>query len=365
MVRDGRPAPPVPLGAAVITTGARFWFAVAALALVADVAYLLFSGAEGFGVLVLLGLFIAACVLGVLTVVTRDGDVPATASGSAATAVAVLPLASAWPAMAALGLGVTAAGAAVGGALLYVGFALLGVTLAEWMVQGWAERATADPAYNAALRNRIMFPIEVPVLGLLGTVVVLLGFSRVLLALPKAGSTVVAIVVAALVLGLATLVATRPRISASLVAGIAVVGAIALLVGGVVGALAGEREIEHHEETGVGAEGAEQTITFTAAGSEPAELDVPVGEPVRIRFVNNDAPGQSHSLTIQGVDGESSTGDVGSGEEHVIEITAPEAGDYTFVIGPSPDEATSGRLVAVDSAGAEGSGSTTTTTSAP
>jgi hypothetical protein len=81
----------------------------------------------------------------------------------------------------------------------------------------------------------------------------------------------VAIVVAAAVLGLSALIATRPRISSSLVAGVAVVGAVALLAGGVVGAVAGERDIEPHEEEGVesteetvdpaGAEGATQSTT--------------------------------------------------------------------------------------------------------
>ena len=345
----------------MITTGARFWFAVAVLALGANIVFGLLSEAEGFGVFVLIGLFIAASFFGVQMVVIRDGDVPVSGSDRA-LATAVLARASAWPALAALGLGVTAAGAATGGALLYVGFGLLGVTFVEWMVQAWSERATADPEYNAALRNRIMFPIEVPVLGLLGTALVLLAFSRVLLALPKAGSTLVAILVAGTVLGVATLVATRSRISASLVAGVTVVGALAMLAAGVVGAVVGERDVEHHEETGEGVEAAPQTITYTAEGFDPTELSVPVGVPVRLRFVNDDS--QTHSLTIQGVEGESSTGDVEAGAEQVIEVTAPEAGEYTFVVGPVPDEATSGRLVATGSAPAEGAASTTTT-SAP
>jgi lysylphosphatidylglycerol synthetase-like protein (DUF2156 family) len=142
-------------------------------------------------------------------------------------------------------------GLAAGGALLYVGFGIVAIATVEWMVQGWAERATPDPAENAALRNRIMYPIEIPVLGLIIVGVVLVAFSRVLLALPKTGSTVVAIAVAASILLVAALVATRPRVSSAVLTGVLVLAAVALLAGGIVGAVAGERDIEEHkaEET--------------------------------------------------------------------------------------------------------------------
>jgi flagellar basal body-associated protein FliL len=76
-------------------------------------------------------------------------------------------------------------------------------------------------------------------------------FSRVLLALPKTGSTVVAIAVAASILLVAALVATRPRVSSAVLTGVLVLAAVALLAGGIVGAVAGERDIEEHkaEET--------------------------------------------------------------------------------------------------------------------
>ncbi len=235
----------------MITVGAKLWLGISAFAVAALVAWQAFSGGEERGVLVLLGVASAALVVGSLLVWIRDGDVaaaPGEVEGTAApTAGTSGPLPAAWPALGALGVAVTVVGLAAGGALLYVGFGIVAIAVVEWMVQGWAERATDDAAENTALRNRIMYPVEIPLLGLLIVGAVLLAFSRVLLALPKEGSTIAAIVVATAILLVAVLVATRPRISSTVLTACLVLGAVALLGGGVVGAVAGEREIEEHE----------------------------------------------------------------------------------------------------------------------
>src|SRR5688500_16345491 len=114
------------------------------------------------------------------------------------------------------------------------------------MVQSWAERATGNHAANQALRNRIMYPIEIPVLAAMGIALVVLSISRVLLALPKEGSTIIAMVLASAILGVAALLAARPRISSSMLTGVVVAGAVAMIAGGVISAVAGEREFEHH-----------------------------------------------------------------------------------------------------------------------
>jgi plastocyanin len=334
----------------VIVTGAKFWFGVAGLGLVAIAAYLIGTDNEPFGLLVLLALVVAATILGTLHVTVGDGNVPAAAAeaeAAAATTAARSQLPAPWPALGALGAGVTAIGAAGSNALFYVGLGILAVTLFEWMVQGWAERATGDRAYNAALRSRLMSPIEVPVIALLVAGVVLLAFSRVLLALPKTGSTVIALVVAAAILGLATLVATRPRIGSSLVSAVVVVGAVALLGGGIVGAVAGEREFEEHgdeshatEEAGEG----ELEVTHDGEGFSPSTLEIPEGETVVIVFHNEDRENVEHGLQIQGVEGQPTTGAVGSGESAEVEVTA-EAGTYTFIDSERPESTEPGELV--------------------
>jgi hypothetical protein len=236
----------------VITAGGKLWLGVAGAAVAALVAWQAFSGGEERGLLVLLGLASAALIIGSLLVWIRDGDVMSSQAAAPAGEAVVAPdargrpLPAPWPAIGALGVAVTLVGLAAGGLLLYVGFGLVAIAVVEWMVQGWAERATPDAAENSELRNRIMYPIEIPVIGLIVVGLVLLAFSRVLLALPKEGSTIAAIVVATVILAVAVLVATRPRISSTVLTVALVLGAVALLGGGVVGAVAGEREIEEH-----------------------------------------------------------------------------------------------------------------------
>ncbi len=237
----------------MVNTGSRFWFGVVALGVVGSLVYLFSSGGELYGTLVLAFTAVAGVVLGITSIALRDGDVALAGAGAGPPAEqrpVSTRLAAAWPALAALGAGVCMIGLAIGGGLFYVGLAILGVTLVEWMVQSWAERSTADAEVNQRLRNRVMFPVEIPALALIGIAVAVLAFSRVLLAVSKTGSTVVAIVVATVILGIGVLLNARPKVSASFLAVIVVLGAAGLLGSGIVAAVVGEREFEAHESEG-------------------------------------------------------------------------------------------------------------------
>ncbi len=257
----------------MVNTGSRFWFGVVALGVVGALAYLVTSGGELYGTLVLGFTAVAGVILGVTSITLRDGDVAVATAGRPAAEhrPAATRFAAAWPALAALGAAVCVIGLALGGALLYVGVAILAVTLVEWMVQSWAERSTADAAVNQKLRNRVMFPVEMPALALIGIAVAVIAFSRVLLAVSKTGSTVVAIVVATVIFGVAVLLNARPRVSSSLLAVVVVLGVAGLLAGGIVSAVIGEREFEVHESE----EGADHGAA-AEEGAEPAE-EVPAG----------------------------------------------------------------------------------------
>ena len=234
----------------MITTSSKLWFALAGLAAAAAVVYGVASDAEKLGTYVLVFTSGAALVLALVSQKARDGDVAATTTETtiAEAAAATTPAPPAvWPAVAAFGVAVTMIGLAAGGAMLWIGVAVLAAVLVEWTVQAWSERATGDRAYNRNLRNQIMYPFEIPVIGGVVIAVVVLGFSRVLLALPKTGSTVVAIAVAAVVLTIGALIATRPRISSSVVSVVVTLGAVAVIAGGIIGAVVGERDFEHHE----------------------------------------------------------------------------------------------------------------------
>ncbi len=259
----------------MVNTGSRFWFAVVALGVVGALGYLLTSGGELYGTLVLASTAVAGTILGVTSIAVRDGDVAVAAHGrpAAERRPVATRFAAAWPALAALGVGVCAVGLATGGALFYVGVAILGATLAEWMVQSWAERSTADPVVNQQLRNRVMFPVEIPALALVGIAVAVLAFSRILLAVSDTASTVVAIVVATVILAAGTLLNARPQVNSSVLAVIVVLAAVGLLGSGIVAAVAGEREFEEHH----GEEGSEEDAEEGAEGGAGHAEEAPAG----------------------------------------------------------------------------------------
>ena len=153
-----------------------------------------------------------------------------------------------WPPLAAFGAGCIVIGLAVSPLLVALGFVVFGLVLLEWTASAWAESASGDPEVNRVARNRLLFPLEIPIVGavVLGAIVLLV--SRILLAVSKLGSVYVAIGVAALILLVAVLIATRETISRNAVVTAMVIGAALLLIAGIVSAALGTRDIEEHSE---------------------------------------------------------------------------------------------------------------------
>jgi hypothetical protein len=228
----------------VATTAGKFWYAVAGLAFFGAFVYGFAAGGEWVGSFILGSLAACALLLGVLASAIHDGDV---AEGTAADVQVRSALPAGWPALTAVGAGVAIVGLAGNNPLLYAGLGILGIVFIEWMVQGWAERSTADPHYNADLRSRIMSPIEVPLIAVLVIGTFLISLSRVLLAVSENGSRVIAIAVATVILLVAFLIAYRPHIGSSVLAGLLALGAVALIAFGIVGGVSGEREMEKAE----------------------------------------------------------------------------------------------------------------------
>jgi uncharacterized Tic20 family protein len=124
------------------------------------------------------------------------------------------------------------------------------------MVSAWSERATGDPAVNRQIRNRLMYPIEIPLAGALAILVVVVSISRVLLTVNRHASSIVAIVVGALITAVAFLIAYRPKLSKDAIVGILAVAALIVIGAGIFGAANGHREFHHEggEEGGTGGE---------------------------------------------------------------------------------------------------------------
>jgi hypothetical protein len=226
-------------------------------------------GAVGdhLGYVVLLSGAAGAFVIAGFMVAFRDNDASAVAEvAGAETAPAYRSptTPSFFAPVGAFGLAVLVLGLITERVLLWAGLVILGLVALEWVVQAWADRATGDGRLNLRLRNRIMNPIEVPVVGLLIIGFVVFGVSRVLLTVPKLASVWMTIGAAAIIFGVALALAAVPRLAKPVLGTLLVLGALAVLAGGVIGAARGEREFEHHNsgeaghtEGAGGAEGGE------------------------------------------------------------------------------------------------------------
>jgi hypothetical protein len=208
-------------------------------------------------------------VLGCATSILRDADPEqqaAVARLDAAPPVTAPSGPAYWPTVGALSVVVALVGLVASPVLFVIGtLGALIVTL-EWMVAAWAERATGDPEVNRQIRNRLMYPIEIPLAGAVGVVVMITAISRVFLALDKVSTAVVAVVIGAIILGIGFFVAYRPHLPKDAIAALLVVGALVVIAAGIAAAAVGSRDIEHHEDEG------EEAVATSAATLELSEL---------------------------------------------------------------------------------------------
>jgi hypothetical protein len=250
----------------MVTTASKLYFAAAAAALVAGwlyglgtdgelvgVVFLGFKGAVGehIGYTLLMVVALVLVGMGTASSILRDAD---PAAQAAVARLETLPPVVApsgpsyWPVLGALGAVVAAIGLVSGSVLFVIGLLAVGLVMLEWMVSAWSERATGDPAINRRIRNRLMFPIEVPLGGALAILVMVVSVSRVFLALPEAGSWISAGLVAAVVLAVGFAVAYRPHLGRNVIAAVLALFAVIVIAGGIIGAAGGSRTFEHHGE---------------------------------------------------------------------------------------------------------------------
>jgi hypothetical protein len=116
------------------------------------------------------------------------------------------------------------------------------------MVQSWSERASADRAYNAGLRRRLLHPLEFPILATVGAAAFVYSFSRIMLNITKGSGRWVFIVIGAVITVGGFVFAAKRGMGKATGAGIVTLGALALLGVGVASAVSGQRTIEKHPE---------------------------------------------------------------------------------------------------------------------
>jgi hypothetical protein len=254
-------------------TGSKYFFGLGFFALVAAMVYgaasadhavnldtfvgvmtFGYKGSVGdhVGYSILVGLAGACIFLGCVTAAFRDADAEAVAEVAGLDSVPeVVPpgTASYVPIITAFGVGSIVLGLVAGAIWVAVGLIILAFMVVEWTVKAWSDRATGDPAVNQAIRNRLMYPVEVPVLAAAGIAVFVLSIARLLLVLPnELSSYLVFGLVPCVMLAGGWFITTRPQLNRNVLTALLLVGGVAVLASGIVGASIKERDVEHHEE---------------------------------------------------------------------------------------------------------------------
>lgn len=314
------------LKSSVLTQPSRIFLPISLVSVVLAVAYGAFTG-DWLGIILYLLVFLVAGFAGVVVASFRVNEEPAWVPADAPPpevhelVPVPLPAGGWWSVTAAAAIGLMVLGFVAGPLAAYFG---VGMALAT--VAGWLARVSTDTTG----RPIDLMPIGLPVLGLVTTGALIFFMSRILLAVPEQASTAIALGVAVLILGLATLLALRPSISSRTMVAVLAVSSVLMVVGGLVAAAAGEREIEHHG----GEHGEAVSITVEDILFDRTELTLPAGEDATIVLHNNDE-GIPHNLSIyQGQDATAPPllqGDIITGPgEITYHVTIPEAGEYYF-----------------------------------
>jgi hypothetical protein len=308
----------------MFTTGSKLLIGSALAAWVLAAVY----GIAQEGALGTIGLISAAVGLSLLAginVFVRDANVSAMDADSFESAAAAQATArpSLWPLLVGLGATTVTLGLVTYRAIFILGLAALIAGALEWMIQGWSERASADRSFNADARDELIDPLELPVAGTIGAGVVIYAFSRVMLGLPTKSSTVVAFsVVAALGLAIGAIIGTRRHISRGALTGVFSIGAVALIAGGAVAGLNGERDTHPHETTSELAEA-------NRCGTEETEADEGASQTVATKS------NLAAEITFDGVDLEAKATGLGGAFDV---LTIPRANPTNVMFRNSSEE---------------------------
>ncbi|HVE95216.1 MAG TPA: hypothetical protein VNB24_09860 [Acidimicrobiales bacterium] len=280
----------------MINDATKFSIGLAAFGLLAAVAYGI-GGGDDVGVVLLVALAIVASIVafGAGQVLGSD-PAPFAAPDAEPTSTALdpadVPRGSLMPALVAVGVALACAGAAIGSELVVEGTVLAAIGLGGWLAGAWRTHPAFDRRDAANLDDRLLGPVALPVVAFIITAFVAVSFSRVLLAVSATASWVIALVVAAAVLGVLWMLAERrpnPRVGTA----IAAAGIVATLAAGGAGASAGQREFHPH------ASGDKGTLKLVAKDIEFDDdaVRLPADSDVEITLVNLDV-GVNHNVAV-------------------------------------------------------------------
>jgi hypothetical protein len=224
----------------MITPGSKYFLGLTGLGLVSAVLYCFLVNPTDLGAYALFGLFISAALIAGFSMFTRDGDVDTVAEAVEANTEATAP--SFWPIVFALGGALTLLGLATNEIVFVLGLAVLVGGAVEWVIDDWAEKASADSAFNSFVRHRAIGAFDYPGIAAVVLGVVAFLFSRIMLTVSKDEASIIFIVVSALIFLTGFLLASKPALRGKSTAIISVVGVLVLAIAGITSSLNGERE---------------------------------------------------------------------------------------------------------------------------
>ena len=309
----------------MLTEPSKVFLPISALAFLFGLAYVMATGDEA-GLTLMLTLSGVSAFAGVVLAGARENEFAPVVSPEAAPpewrpVAPIRPVGGAgWGVVGAL-----AAGLAVVGLVAPTLVALAGIVLGAATVVGWMASVSSERTG----RRANLLPLGIPAVGLFSIFALMFFMSRVLLAVPsKEASTAIAMLVAVAILIAASIVALRPAMSSRALVAILAVSGVLLTGGGLVAAVAGERETEHHgpahepvEVVAKNIQFAEKELTFTAE------------QPVEMHFENDDAvPHNVAIYTDESARRDIFVGEVIIGPNKSVEydFTAPPPGTYFF-----------------------------------
>ncbi|NOX30511.1 MAG: hypothetical protein GXP35_10755 [Actinobacteria bacterium] len=202
------------------------------------------NGDVGFYATVVLGT--VAVTAGFLGWIALEAGDSASADRGRENAYTLVP--AYWPVMSAAGLGFLTVGLVVNTQLAIFGLFVLIAAAIEWTLTAWADHRSADVESNYAVRRTLAMPFEVPLYGALAIAVPVYLGAGFLLSIGRNAASWTALGVASIVLVAAFVFYAKPDLKRPVLISIIGLGAVAVVVGGIVGLSNGTRPIEHHED---------------------------------------------------------------------------------------------------------------------
>lgn len=247
-------------GSAILAMLAAFFVAISTVAQQVGMAELTgpislgYKGPVGshFAYAILVGYAAVAILIAMVLSITRDGDPDVGAKHQGyVTPVAVLPPRGTnyWPLIGAFGAGLVILGLVYSSALFILGLIAVGISTIQWAVYAWSDHATADPLANRKIRHELTYPLDFPLFAILAIALFVFALSRILLALPEGVDTAVFGGVPAVAFVVAIVLSRRPKLSKKLIGILAVVGTAIILALGIWGMVKGPKTVEKHENT--------------------------------------------------------------------------------------------------------------------